>query len=243
MGNHRYSHPPGAPDDRLGWGMLDIPGALTFTQISGGDVDISGGTDGSDSQDTITVGGTNIMGSAVTWATSDIVFGRAITRDINGTAGRSYWSTFDGTDKVQIWPYNPTPPTASDTSAVTGTSTSYTPTYQNMNTAQAYAAAVRKPSWNYGDDVYPGTAMYQVGFDFAYLPTGGNTSLTSFKGVELIVYPEDQVVYFYIGGEGLIYCPSAVETVIDITGCVDGDVGLFTQAAAATNLAYRIRGY
>lgn len=241
---HSYGRPPGAINDKQNHAMLSIPGGLLLTAVSGGSLLTTDLVDGSDSQDTLTVGGVEVMGSATVWATDDDTTGRVITKKINALAKTTgIWSTYDATnDKVMLWPRNQG--TAAITSTVTGTGTSYTPTYQNMNTGQAYVAAVRMPSWNNGADVLPDTKMYQCTFDFAYLGHASNNStIASYKGVELIVYPEDQAVYVYIGAEGLIYCPSATSTRISVKGVIEGDITMFIQAAAATNLAYRFEGY
>jgi hypothetical protein len=239
--SHSYGRPPGAPDDRQLVGMLDIPGGMKITTISGGSLVYTDAATG-DSQDTLTVNSVDILGAAVTWATDDDTFGHLITRQINSYSATSgYWATLDAAnDKIFIWPR--TGGTAAITHTVSGVDTGYTPVYENMNTGQAYVAAVRKPSWNYGVDFFPDTKMYECSFDWAYLGHASNqSSIANCKGIELIVRPEDQAVYFYIGSEGLIYCASAVETVIAVKGVVEGDIPMFCQAAAATNCAFRFR--
>lgn len=241
---HNYGRAPGSVTDKQNHGMLSIPGGIKLTSVSGGSLTVTDMVDGSDSQDTLTVNSVEVMGSATTWATDDDTTGRAITKKINAQAiTTGIWSTYDAAnDKVMLWPRDQG--TAAITHTVTGTGTSWTPVYQNMNTGQAYVAAVRMPSWNNGADMFPDTKMYQATFDFAYLGHASNNStIADYKGVNLIVYPEDQVVYVYIGAEGLIYCPSAKETVINVKGVLDGDITMFMQAAAATNCAYRFEGY
>jgi hypothetical protein len=241
---HKYGRPPGTAEDRQDFGFLDIPGGLKLTSISGGSLTVTDMVDGSDSQDTLTVNSVEVMGSATTWATDDDTTGRAITKKVNAQAiTTGIWSTYDAAnDKVMLWPRDGG--TAAITHTVTGTGTSWTPVYQNMNTGQAYVAAVRMPSWNNGADMFPDTKMYQCSLDFAYLGHASNQStIASFKGVEMIVRPEDQAVYVYLGFEGLIYCASAVETIINVSGFVAGDIPMFMQAAAATNCAYRFVGW
>lgn len=241
---HTYGRAPGNVTDKQNYGMLDIPGMLTFLQAPAGAVDLNDMGAG-DSLDTLTVAGTDILeagGGAVTFTTDLATTARLVANTINsGHATHGYWARIKpaATDWVQIFKNSNS---ADDTSAVSGTDTGFTPAYVNFSTEIAYAAAVRKPSWNYGIDVFPGTNVYQIGFDFA--PMGHSnfaSSIASAKAVELIVYPEDQVVYGHIGPEGVIYCPSAAETVIDVKGCMEGDATLFLSAAAATNCGYRLR--
>ena len=110
--------------------------------------------------------------------------------------------------------------------------------------AQAYVAASHVPSWNYGIDALPDTSMYNFAFDFSGLGSlDTNWSLTTSEAVELVVQPEDQVVNAFIGFLGRNRCLSAVETVLDVWGVMQGHTTLFMQADAATNLSYRVRTY
>ena len=84
--------------------------------------------------------------------------------------------------------------------------------------------------------------MYQVNFDFAQLQSvDSNWDLTTAKGLELSVYPEDQIVRAYFGGEGYIRIPSAAWFTLDLLAVAQGHLRLFLQAEAATNLAYSLK--
>lgn len=245
---HRWGRPAGPPDTPWNHHMVSIPGGVTLTQISGGAIDVSNAANGSDTIADIVVathsGEDLLNGATVTWATSDAVFARAIARKINEEAdNHHYWATVGGAsnDHVFIWPQDGS---SSDTGAITVTDTSFTASIANMNSEQAFAAAVRAPSWNYGADVLPDTNMYRVDFDFDYLGSEVNDdNIENMAAVHWNVYPEDQVVYLHMGAEGLIYVPSAAWKTINIKAVADGHINLFAQAAAATNLAFDFGGY
>lgn len=219
-----------------------LSGHLTFTQISGGLFDLADIGAG-DSQDTLTVGGVSIIDSAQTILTDAATTAHKIARHINSASvflEHDYWASIDvaNSDHVRIWPKDGT---AQVTGTVTGTDTGYTPVYGDMDVTQAFAAAVRKPSWNYGDDVFPDTNMYQVNFDFSNLESlSSNWSMANMQAAELMVYPEDQVVRAYIGYEGYIRIPSAAWFTIPLLAVAQGQLRLFMQAEAATNMAYKL---
>lgn len=234
---HDYGRPPGPVNDQQSFAMLDIPGGITLATVAAGAVDLNDMGSG-DSLDTLTVDGTNIMTAAITYATSLPVTARRVALNINANSQTSgYWARIKpgATDWVQIFRNDG----ATSTATVSGTDTGFTPVYVNMGTEIAAVAAARVPSWNYGIDVFADTNVYMVGFDFSLMPT----AVQSFKAVEMVIYPEDQVVYGHVGPEGVIYCPSAVSTTISVKGAMDGDVNLFLSAAAATNCAFRVRGF
>lgn len=214
---------------------------LTKTTISGGALDLNDMGSG-DSQDTLTVGGVSILSAAITFTTDLATTAPLVVNNINAQASLAYWASvkIGATDWIEIWPKNGTATTGALT--VSGTDTGYTPVYVDMNTEQAFVAAVYAQSWNNGIDFFPDTKMYQLNLDFSVLSSllSGST-ITSAQGVELIVEPEDQVVSFYMGGGGAIRATSARETVLDIRAVALGEIKLFAQAAAATNMNYRIR--
>lgn len=235
----------GAPTSRANGipiARVGLSGHLTFTAVSGGLFDLADIGAG-DSQNTLTVGGTSIIDSAQTFLTDAATTAHKVARHINSASAflnHNYWASIAvaDSDHVRIWPKDGT---ASVVATVTGTDTGYTPVYGDVNTTQAFAAAVRKPSWNYGDDVFPDTQMYQVGFDFSNLASlNSNFSLSNMTAVELLVYPEDQVVRAYIGYEGHIRIPSAAWFKLDLLAVAQGQLRLFMQAEAATNMAYKL---
>lgn len=214
---------------------------LTKTAISGGALDLNDMSTG-DSQDTLTVDSVSILSAAVTFITDLATTAPLVVNDINAQASLAYWASIKigATDWVEIWPKNGTASTGALT--VSGTDTGFTPAYVNMNTEQAFVAAVATQSWNNGLDFFPDTKMYQLDLSFTMLSSLlTDSTITDAKGVELVVEPEDQVVSFYMGGGGPIRATSARETVIDIRAVALGEVKLFAQAAAATNMNYRIR--
>lgn len=238
---HRYGRPPGSPDDRQNYGWLDIPGGITLTQVAAGACDLADMGSG-DSLDTLTIDSTDILNGAVTFTTDLATTARLVAINVNSYSKTSgWWARIKpgATDWIQLFRNDG----ATGAATVSGTDTGFTPVYVDVNTEIAAAAAFRAPSWNYGIDMFASTNVFKVGFDYSELPVGGNSSIGDFKGVEMIVYPEDQVVYAHIGPEGVIYCPSAAETIIDISGVVAGDLTMFMSAAAATNCAHRIRGF
>ncbi len=240
---HPYGTPPGPAGDHIPISRASVPGGLTLTAVSGGSLDVTAAVDTSDSQDTLTVGGVEIMGSATTWATDDDTFGRAITRKINRyAANHNFWATYNATDdKVEIWEKDAD---AASTSTVTGTATSWTPTYEDMDTYQAYAAAVTAPSANYGADMFADTTMWQVGFDFSrFISLDTDYNMTTAKGVALWLYPQDQIITAYFGPEGGFDCQAAEWTPIDCLAAFEGHQRLFLRAAAATNCNYRLKIY
>jgi hypothetical protein len=241
MANNRWGALPGPVDAPWNYGRAGLPGGLTFTQISGGLFDTADIGSG-DSQDTLTVGGVSIIDSAQTFLTDAATSAHKIARHINSAdvfPDHDWWVSIAvaDSDHVRIWPKDGS---ATVTATVAGTDTGYTPVYGDVNTTQAFAAAVRKPSGNYGDDVFPGTAMYQVGFDFKYISQDSDWDIDGLAAAELMIFPEDQIVRVYWGGEGYIRVPSAAWFTIPILGAMQGHVNMFMQAEAATNMHYMI---
>lgn len=237
-----YGRPPGNVMQPRNHARLSLPGWLKRTTCSGGSSDISGAGAG-DTVTAVAINSVNQLQSAtITYATSVANFARLIINDVNTNPNAAYWGTWNGTDKILWWPR--AVQTAADTSTVDVTESGFSCTDVNMNTAQAYVAASHVPSWNYGIDALPDTSMYNFAFDFSGLGSlDTNWSLTTAEGIELILQPEDQIVNAYIGTMGYNRCLSAVETPLDVWGVMQGHVTMFMQAAAATNLSYRVRVY
>lgn len=235
--SHAYGRPPGPVNDQQPFSILDIPGGLTLATVAAGAVDLNDMGSG-DSLDTLTVDGTNIMTAAITYATSLAVTARLVAININANSQTSgYWARIKpgATDWIQIFRNNG----GSTAATVSGTDTGFTPAYVDVGTEIAAVAAARVPSWNYGIDFFADTNVYKMAFDFSLMPS----AVQSYKAVDMVIYPEDQVVYAHIGPEGVIYCPSAKETTISVKGAMDGDVSMFLSAAAATNCAFRFKGF
>lgn len=225
---------------------LEVPGGLTLTKISGGAIDVSNGTDGSDIISNIKVSTYPtedlLGGSSVTWATSDAVFARLIARKINENAGsHHYWAT-NVADHVMIWPQDGT---AADTGTITSTDVSFTSSITNMNSEQAFVAAVKWNSGNEGADAFADTAMYQIGFDLAYLRSiDANWDLTTALSAELDITTEDQILSLYLGARGVhTLGASAVKKTLAVLGVAQGHLRLFAQSAAAQNPVYGNRLY
>jgi hypothetical protein len=239
---HYYGTPPGPVDAPRNIARASLPMGLTLTTISGGLYDVADMGAG-DTQDTLTVGGVSVIDAALTFLTDANTSAHKAAREMNGGAkylSGDYWFSIDpaNADHVRIWPKNGS---ASVIKTVAGTDTGFTPVYGDVNTTQVFVAAVRRPSWNYGDDFFPDTKMYQVNLDFAQLQSiDSNWDLTTAKGVELSVYPEDQIVRAYFGGEGYIRIPSAAWFTLDIFAVAQGHLRLFLEAEAATNMAYKL---
>lgn len=219
---------------------LEIPGGLTLTKISGGSVRVNDAATG-DSVSSITVGGTEILGATVAWATDDLTFTRLLVRQINSYSGTSgYWATHDGTDKVLIWPLNGA---TQDTGAVVTTGSGFTPADTNMNSYQAFVAATDWNSGNEGADAFADTGMYRVGFSMAHLKSlDSNWTLTGAEAWELDITTEDQTLIAYIGSKGVITIGSAaVKKTLGVWGCFQGHCSLFLQSGAAQNPVYVLR--
>lgn len=234
---HDYGRIPGNVNAPAPHGMLEIPGAVTLTQVAAGAVDLND-MGASDSLNTLTVGGTDILNGAVTFTTDLATTARLVAININNYSQTSgFWARIKpgATDWVQIFRNDG----ATGAATVSGTDTGFTPAYVDVNTEIAAGTEFRAPSWNYGIDMFATTNVYKVGFDLSLMP--GN--IPDGKGVFWTLYPEDQVVYGHIGPEGVIYCPSAVSTVIPVKGVYDGDVTMFVSAAGATNCAHRLLIY
>lgn len=240
--SEQYGRPPGSVQHPRNHPRLSLPGWMLLTTCSGGSSDISGAGAG-DTVTAVAINGVNQLQSAtITYDTSVAQFAKLIINDVNTNPNATYWGSWNGTDKILWWPR--AVQTAADTSTVAVTESGFTCTDVNMNTAQAYVAAAHYPSWNYGIDLLPGTSMYNATFNFSGLGSlDSNWDLSSCEGVELVLQPEDQIVNAFIGFHGYNRCLSAVETVLDIQGVVQGHTTLFLQAAAATNLSYRARVY
>lgn len=225
--------------------LFSLRGGLTITVVSGGSTrwnTIGAG----DTVSSITVGGTEILGSTITYATSVAATCKTAVKTINAYSS-PYWATFDGTDKILIWPRDGS---ASDASAVVTTESGFTATDVDMNTEQAFVAAVRWPSVNLGDDAIGGTSMYRVGFDFSgYYSNDTNWSLTGMKGVELVLQTEDATLDVYIGPEGKIQLSATPadndieERTFSVLGCAMGLMDMFIQSGGAQNPTYHLRAW
>lgn len=229
---HTYGRPPGNINDKANHGMLSIPGALTLTQVAAGALDLND-MGSSDSQDTLTVAGTDILNGSVPFTTDLATTARLVAININNYSQTSgFWARIKpgATDWVEFFRNDG----ATGAATVSGTDTGFSPAYVDVNTEITAAAEFRAPSWNYGIDMFANTNVYKVGFDFSLLPSAVQTA----KAVEMVIYPEDQVVYAHMGPEGVIYCPSAAATRISVKGAMDGDLTMFMSAAAATNCAF-----
>lgn len=240
---NRYGRPPGDAKAPRNHARLSIPGGITLTAISGGAIDLND-MGASDSQDTLTIDSVAVITAPIAFTTDLATTARLLAANVNANvANHNYWASIKigATDWVEFWLRDGT--ATSGALTVTGTDTGYTPNYVNMNTEQAFVAAVRAPSGNYGIDMFD-TKMYQVGFDFSLLRSlDSNWDITTAKGVELHVYPEDQILNAHIGPEGLIACRSAEWTILDIMGCMEGHQRLFLQSAAAQNCWYKLLIY
>lgn len=215
---------------------LEVPGGLLLTQISGGSYRVNDAATG-DSVSAITIGGVNQLNATVTWATDDLTFTRLIVRNINANPSATYWATHDGTDIVRLWPKSAA---ASIVATITSTEVGFTPVIQNVNTHQAFVAAVVWNSGNEGADAFGSAAMFLVTFSFAYLSSlDSNWTLTAAESWELDITTEDQITSIYIGSEGVITLgqPSIKKTLC-VWGCFQGHTGLFMLSAAAANPTY-----
>lgn len=234
---HKYGKIPGNNQVGAQHGMLSIPGGITLTQVAAGAVDLND-MGASDSLDTLTVGGTDILNGAVTFTTDLATTARLVALNINSYSQTSgYWARIKpgATDWVQIFRNDG----ATGAATVSGTDTGFTPVYVDINTEIAAATGFRAPSWNYGIDMFASTNVFKVGFDLSLLPTGPAAG----KAVIMAIYPEDQVVYVHMGPEGVIYCPSAAWKNVNVKGAMDGDITMFMSAAAATNCAFDLNVY
>lgn len=240
-----YGRLPGPVQSPVPLPRLELPGGLTLTKISGGSVRVNDAATG-DSVSSITVGGTEILSGTVAWATDDLTFTRLLVRNINAYSGTSgYWATHDGVDKVLIWPLNGA---TSDTGAVVTTGSGFTPADTNMNSYQAFVAAVDWNSGNEGADAFADTGMYRVGFSMAHLKSLATTAaqgawtLTGAEAWELDITTEDQTLSAYIGSKGVhTLGSSAVKKTLGIWGCFKGHCSLFLQSGAAQNPTYVLR--
>lgn len=243
---------PGPLDGPLPVALFSLRGGLTLTAVSGGSTQWTGMGAG-DTVTSITVGSTEILGSTITYATSVAATCKTAVRTINAYSS-PYWATFDGTDKILIWPRLAS---ASDTGTVTTTEAGFTATDVNMNTAQAFVAAARWPSVNLGDDAISssiGTKMCRIGFDFSNMYSGqngedGNDVLTKLKGVELVLQTEDATLDVYIGPEGKIQLSATPadndieERTFGVLGCALGLMDCFIQSGGAQNPVYHLRAW
>lgn len=238
---------PGPLDGPVPVALFSLRGGLTLTAVSGGSTrwnTIGAG----DTVSSITVGGTEILGSTITYATSVAATCKTAVKTINAYSS-PYWATFDGTDKILIWPRLAS---AQDTGAVVTTDTGFTATDVNMNTEQAFVAAVRWPNVNLGDDAIGGTSMYRVGFDFSNMYSGqngadGSDILTKLKGVEMVLQTEDATLDVYIGPEGKIQLSATPadndieERTFSVLGCAMGLMDMFIQSGGAQNPVFHLR--
>ncbi len=238
-----YGFPPGPKGSPVPVGRADLPGCLTLTSISGGSTRWNG-AGANDTVSSITVGGTEILGSTITYATSVAATCKTAIRAINAYQS-PYWATFDGTDKILIWPRDGS---ASDTGAVATTESGFTATDVNMNSEQAFVAAVRWPSLNLGDDAFADTKMYRVGFSFSGLYSlSSDAVITSAEGAEILFRTEDQALDVFIGAEGKWQLAAngatavAGQQVFSVLACAQGHMSLFLQSAAAQNPTYLMR--
>lgn len=248
---HTAGKAPGAHGDRQPVPLFSLRTGLTLTAISGGAIDVSNAADTSDNIKDIVVATHSdedlLGGDTVTWATSDAVFARLIAEKINEKADEHhYWATH-ATDHVYIWPQDGS---ASDTGAITVDDTSFTASVANMNSEQAFVAATKWVSGNYGVDAFADAKMYRIGFDFSNFWTNdSNWDLTALKGVELVLQTEDQTLTVYVGPGGNIALSGTPadndieERTFGVLGCSMGLMDLFAQAGAASNPVYHLRAW
>lgn len=238
-----YGFAPGPKSAPVGAGRADLPGCLTLTAVSGGSTRWNG-MGAADTVTSITVGGTEILGSTITYATSVAATCKTAIRAINAYQS-PYWATFDGTDKILIWPRDGS---SSTTATVATTESGFTATDVNMNTEQAFVAAVRWPSLNLGDDAFADTKMYRVGFDFSQMYSlSSDATITTAEGAEITFRTEDQALDVFIGSEGKWQLAAngatatAGQHTFSVLACSQGHLSLFLQSAAAQNPTYLMR--
>lgn len=197
-----------------------------------------------DTVSSITVGGTEILGSTVTFDTDVATTCKAAIRKINAYSS-PYWATFEGTDIIYIFPRNGL---AQDTGAVVTTESGFTATDVDMNSSVAFVAAKRWPSLNLGDDILTDTAMYAVGFSFTGLySTDTAFDATKAKGVEIDLQTQDQTLDVYIGPEGkrtLSATPADnTHRTFSVLAVAQGQIGMFLQSGAAQNPTFDLRAW
>lgn len=221
---------------------LEVPGGLMLTQCSGGSIDVAG-AGAADTVTSITVDGTEVLGSTITYATSVANYMRLIQRAINAYAGNTkVFATNDGTSKILLWPL--AAQTAAVTWTVATTESGFTATDVDFNTHQAYAAAVECNSEGEGADNV-GTVMYRVGFDWSYLTSlDSNWDVTTCKAAEIDLTTEDQVLRVYVGKKGAHVLAAAAEKMtLAVLGVAMGHIPMFIQSAASQALQLSTRLY
>lgn len=220
---------------------LEVPGGLKLTQCSGGSIDVAGAGAG-DTVTSITVDGTEVLGSTITYDTSVAHTMRLIQRAINAYAGNTkVFATNDGTSKILLWPL--AAQTAAVTWTVATTESGFTATDVDFNTHQAYAAAVECNSEGEGADNV-GTSLYRVGFDWSYLTSlDSNWDVTTCKAAEIDITTEDAILRVYVGKKGARVLAAAAEKTFATLGVAQGHIPMFLQSAAAQNLQISTRLY
>lgn len=240
----KYGQPVGAEtSNAIALAKLEVPGGLLLTQCSGGSIDVAA-AGAADTVTSITVDGTEVLGSTITYATSVANYMRLIQRAINAYSGNTkVFATNDGTSKVLLWPL--AAQTAAVTWAVATTETGFTATDVNFNTEQAYAAAVECNSEGEGADNV-GTVMYRCSFDFSYLSALDSSAVTlsSALAAETDITTEDQICRVYMGRKGAHVLGAAAEKMTFATlGVAQGHISMFLRSAAAQALQVSHRIY
>jgi len=238
-----YGQPPYSETGQaLSLPRLEVPGGVKLTQCSGGSIDVAAAGAG-DTVTSITVDGTEVLGSTITYATSVANYMRQIQRAINAYASNTLvFATNDGTSKILLWPL--AAQTAAVTWAVATTESGFSATDVDFNTAQAYAAAVECNSEGEGADNV-GTVMYRVSFDWSYLTSLDSTwDVTTCKAAEMDITTEDQILRVYVGKKGAHVLSAAAEKMTLATlGVALGHIPMFMQSAAAQNIQLSTRLY
>ena len=238
-----YGQPPYSETGQaLALPRLEVPGGVKLTQCSGGSIDLAA-AGAADTITSITVDGTEVLGSTITYATSVAHTMRLVQRAINAYAGNTkVFATNDGTSKVLLWPL--AAQTAAVTWAVVTTESGFTATDADFNSAQAYAAAVECNSEGEGADNV-GTVMYRVSFDWSYLTSlDSSWDVTTCKAAEMDCVSEDQIVRIYIGKKGAHVLSAAAEKMtLAVLGVAQGHIPMFLQSAAAQAIQLSTRLY
>lgn len=229
---------PGPTGDRQSVARATLFGCVTLNKVSRGSTrwnTIGAG----DTVTSITVGGTEILGSTITYATSIAATCKAAIKAINAY-NSPYWAKFEGTDIIYIFPRDGS---AADTGAVVATTAGFTSTDVNMNTSVAFVAATRWPSLNLGDDAFADAALYRLAFDFSNLKSNdSNWTLTSAEGAEIDITTEDQTLDVHIGPEGMqTLSATPAEKTFSVLAVTQGQLSMFLQSGAAQNPTFRLR--
>lgn len=239
---------PGSIGDGQSVALFSLRCGLTLNDISGGAIDISDAATGDSIADIfVSTHPTEDLlgGDTVAWATDDATFARLIATKINEKANEHhYWATH-ASNHVYIWPQDGS---AADSGTITADDTGFTASIANMNSEQAFAAATKWVSGNYGVDAFGGTTMKRIGFDFSnFRSIDTNWDLSQLKGVELVLQTEDATLTVYTGPGGNIVLSATPsdndieERTFGVLGHSMGLLGLFAQSGGAQNPTYHLR--